>query len=218
MELYLHIGAGLILAYLLGGVPSALIIGNVFFKTDPRDYGSGNLGATNTFRVLGARAGIIVFLLDGLKGALAVIAMHLIARPALGAGQSLPDWALVSTMLVAVVGHVFSPYIHFKGGKGVATAAGCLFAMQPITAFICLGVFIVVVAITRYVSLGSIIIAALYPFLVIVFYHSPVYIIFGFILAGLIIFMHRSNIARLRAGTESRLSFSERGAASRKKD
>ena len=218
MQLFWHFFAGLILAYLLGGIPFALIIGKAFFKTDPRDFGSGNLGATNTFRVLGGRAAIVVLFLDGLKGAIAIIAMRAIVMPVIALGQAIPDWVMVSALLGAVVGHAFSPYLGFKGGKGVAATAGCLFAMQPIAAFICLGIFILIVAVTRYVSLGSVCIAALYPFLVIAFYRTPTYIVFAFIIAGFIIYMHRSNIKRLRAGTESKLSFSQRGSKPQKND
>lgn len=217
MELYILFFVGLVFTYFLCGVPFALVIGKRFFSTDPRDYGSGNLGATNTFRVLGARAAIFVLCLDALKGALAIMVMRLLLQPVL-AGAPTPDWALMSTLIVAVLGHVFSPYIHFKGGKGVATTAGCLFAIQPIAAFICLGVFIVVVYLTRYVSLGSITIAALYPFLVLVFYRTPMYVICAFGLAVLIIWLHRSNIVRLRAGNESKISFSKRGSKPQKEN
>lgn len=217
MELYIRFIAGLVFTYLLCGVPFALVIGKTFFDTDPRDYGSGNLGATNTFRVLGARAAILVLFLDALKGAIAVVVMRALLHSVL-AGAATPDWALMGTLIVAVLGHVFSPYIRFKGGKGVATTAGCLFAMQPIAAFICLAVFIVIVYFTRYVSLGSITIAALYPFLVIAFYGSPMYITCAFALAVLIIWLHRSNIARLRAGNEAKLSFSKRGSKPQKEN
>lgn len=218
MQLFWHFLVGLALAYVLGGIPFALLIGKLFFKTDPREYGSGNLGATNTFRVLGARAALFVLFLDGLKGAVAIMLMHAIVAPVVPHGQSVPDWVMVSALLGAVLGHSFSPYIHFKGGKGVATAAGCLFAMQPIAAFICLGLFAVVVATTRYVSVGSMSIASLYPFLVIIFYRTPTYIGFAFFLAAFIIYMHRSNIKRLRAGTESKLSISQRGSKPQKND
>lgn len=217
MELYIRFIVGLVITYLICGVPFALVIGKLFFETDPREYGSGNLGATNTFRVLGARAAILVLFLDALKGFVAVMIMRALLHPVLGA-QGAPDWALMSTLLVAVLGHVFSPYIRFKGGKGVATTAGCLFAMQPVAAFICLGAFIVIVYFTRYVSLGSVVIASFYPFLVIAFYRTPMYIICAFALAVLIIWLHRSNIARLRAGTESKLSFSKRGSRPQKHD
>lgn len=206
MQLYLKIALGLIFAYLVGAIPFALIIGKTFYGIDPRKHGSGNLGATNTLRVLGVKASIAVLLLDASKGALAIIVMRLLLKGT-PLKPGILETALVLTMFVAVVGHLFSPYIGFKGGKGVATTAGCLFAMQPKAAFILLALFIVIVALTKYVSLGSITIATCYPFLVLAFYPVAIYIVFAFILAALIIYMHRTNIARLRAGTESKIAF-----------
>lgn len=216
MNIFIAFFIGLVIAYFLCGIPFALIIGKVFFKTDPRKFGSGNLGATNTLRTLGVRAGILVLFLDGLKGYLSVMIMRALMAGATPSLVPAPDWALIGALLAAVLGHVFSPYLDFKGGKGVATAAGAMFAMQPIAAFICLAVFVVVVALTRYVSLGSITIAALYPFLVLIFYRTPVYVVCAFALATLVIMLHRSNITRLQNGTESKVSFSSRIAQSHK--
>lgn len=206
MQLYLKIALGLIFAYLVGAIPFALIIGKTFYGIDPRKHGSGNLGATNTLRVLGVKASIAVLLLDASKGALAIIVMRLLLKGT-PLKPGILETSLVLTMFVAVVGHLFSPYIGFKGGKGVATTAGCLFAMQPKAAFILLALFIVIVALTKYVSLGSITIAACYPFLVLAFYPVAIYLVFAVILAALIIYMHRTNIERLRAGTESKIAF-----------
>lgn len=216
MHIYLNIAFGLIFAYLLGAIPFALIIGKTLYGMDPRQHGSGNLGATNTLRVLGVKASIAVLVLDASKGALAIVVMRLLLKD-IPLKANVLETALVLTMFVAVVGHLFSPYIGFKGGKGVATTAGCLFAMQPKVAFILLTLFIIVVALTKYVSLGSITIATCYPFLVLVFYPVAVYVVFAFILAVLIIFMHRTNIARLRAGTESKIAFHRSGDASQEK-
>lgn len=198
------------IAYLLGAIPFTLIIGKVFFKRDPRLLGSGNLGATNAFRVLGGRAAIAVVLLDIFKGFLAVtIARFLV--PEATYGMDVGSWALISAALCATLGHAYSPYIKFRGGKGVATSAGGFIAMQPIVALICIIVFLTVAFTTRYVSVASMALAIVYPVAVAIFYPQLPFLVFSVIASVLVIALHWPNIKRLRAGEEPKFSFSDRG-------
>ncbi len=202
-----------VIAYLVGGIPWSLIIGKRFFGIDPRQHGSGNLGATNVFRLLGARAAAVTLLLDAAKGAAAVLVAWLLV-PADVYGITVSDWTAVGAMMAAVLGHAYSPYIGFKGGKGVATSAGALFVLTPAAALLCLFVFALVVVLSRMVSLGSIVVALIYPPLTMVLYpgRTPLIIVI-FILAALVIWRHRSNIVRIARGEESKISLRRRGAA-----
>lgn len=205
--------AALAIAYLLGGIPWALIIGKRFYQLDLREHGSGNLGATNVFRVLGAKAAIGTLLLDAAKGSVAVVAAGLLVPDSYGV---IHEWARVAGMAAAVAGHSYSPYIKLRGGKGVATSAGALFVLTPAAATISLAIFIVVVGVWRMVSLGSIVVAIAYPILTLVLYPGNVPIIvtvFG--LAALVLWRHRSNMVRIVRGEESKVSFSKRGSATR---
>lgn len=203
----------LLVAYLLGAIPWALIIGKRFFQIDPRDHGSGNLGATNVFRVLGARAGIATLLLDAAKGAVAVVVARLVVPPEV-VGQTASDWVALGAMVFAVLGHSYSPYIGFKGGKGVATSAGALFVLTPMAALIALIIFIGVVTVFRMVSLGSIVLALVYPALVIWLYpdNPPLQIVI-FLLAAVVLWRHRGNVVRIARGEERKISLSKRGEA-----
>ncbi|RJO63566.1 MAG: glycerol-3-phosphate 1-O-acyltransferase, partial [Myxococcales bacterium] len=158
----------LVLAYLIGAVPFALIVGKVYRGIDLREHGSGNLGATNVFRVLGWKAGIVAALLDVAKGAAAVgVAVWL--HPA-SAGEPAFDWMLICSMIAAMAGHSYSPYIRFAGGKGVAVAGGGLLIITPLAWPILFLIFALIVVIGRMVSLGSVITAASFPFLVLWLY------------------------------------------------
>lgn len=198
------------IAYLLGAIPSSLIIGKIFLKRDLRVHGSGNLGATNALRVLGGRAAGAVVFFDILKGFLAVVVVRLIV-PIEVYGETLASWAVIAASISAILGHAYSPYIKFRGGKGVATSIGCFIAMQPIAALICIVVFLSVAIKTRYVSLGSISLAIVYPIVVAIFYPQLPFIVFSILAATLVIWLHRSNIKRLRAGEEPKFSFADRG-------
>lgn len=203
----------LALAFLIGAIPWSLIIGKRFYGVDPREHGSGNLGATNVFRLLGARAGIVTLLLDAAKGALAVVIAGLVVKLS-SYPQEAQDWFQVLAMMAAVLGHSYSPYIGFKGGKGVATSAGALAVLTPLAILIELGVFVLVVASSRMVSLGSVVVAFTYPVLVLMLYPGRLPItITIFVLAALVIWRHRTNIVRIARGEERRISFSERGEA-----
>ncbi len=200
-------------SYLLGAIPWALVVGKRFFGIDPREHGSGNLGATNVFRVLGARAGAATLLLDAGKGALAVGLARLLV-PQRTFGVTAADWVAVGAMTAAVLGHAYSPYIRFKGGKGVATSAGALCVLTPLAVLIELLLFIAVVLSSRMVALGSVVAAVVYPFLVLWLYPGNVPItVTVFALATLVIWRHRANIVRIVRGEENKLSLSRRGVA-----
>lgn len=184
-----HIGF-IILAYLLGSIPTGLLIGKLFFNTDVRQYGSKNIGATNTYRVLGLKAAIPVFLGDALKGMAGVWLFS-------------PDQNLMLLGgILAMIGHNWSIFLGFKGGRGVATGLGVLIFLVPIISAICFASWAVIVGLTKYVSLGSIVGAALVPILMFVFNEPLPYIIFGFIAAVFVIVRHKENIMRLVKGKE----------------
>jgi len=215
-----------VVCYFLGAIPFSLIIGKVFYRKDLRTMGSGNLGTTNALRCFGPVAGALVLILDGLKGAAAVyLARWLfpqLATPALSASlsklvrlaystQGYPvltaHWALVTASVAAIVGHAFSPYIKFKGGKAMAATGGIVIAMFPKLLPILVPVFLILVFVTRYVSVASLTIAVLLPLTMWVFYKSLPFIIFSVAASLFVIWLHRSNIARLRAGAENKLEF-----------
>ena len=195
----------IIIAYLIGSIPTALIISTKFFGVDIRDYGSGNMGATNTFRVLGAKFGTVVMIFDILKGMLAV-----------GLFYFLPfyihnEWDRTNLMvglgLAAVMGHIFPIFAQYKGGKGVATLFGMILAVQPVIALSCVGVFLLVLFLTRYVSLSSIIAGIALPVCVLWIWNDDVvvYRIFAVLVACLIILTHQKNIIKILRGNESRI-------------
>ncbi len=215
MEVALRITAIVAVSYLLGGIPWALIIGKRLHGIDLREYGSGNLGATNVLRTLGATAAALTLILDALKGAGAVgIATLLVSASRFGTEAH--EWGRVVAMLSAVLGHSYSPYIRFSGGKGVATSAGALFVLTPVVAAIELAVFAAVVATTRIVSLGSLVIALTYPLLVLWFYPDdrPALITIT-LLAALVIWRHRTNIVRMARGEERKISARGRDEATK---
>ena len=195
----------IIIAYLIGSIPTALIISTMFFGVDIRDYGSGNMGATNTFRVLGSKFGTVVMVFDILKGMLAV-----------GLFYFLPfyihnEWDRTNLMvglgLAAVMGHIFPIFAQYKGGKGVATLFGMILAVQPVIALSCVGVFLLVLFLTRYVSLSSIIAGIALPVCVLWIWNDDVvvYRIFAVLVACLIILTHQKNIIKILRGNESRI-------------
>lgn len=188
-------------AYVLGSIPSSVWIGKRFYGVDVREHGSKNAGATNTLRVLGPRAALPVFALDVAKGFAAVMLSHLSSHE----GDMLINLKLV-LVAGAVLGHIFPVFAGFRGGKGVATMAGAVLGVYPPAVLMCLVVFAVVLAVTHYVSLGSVTAGMLFPVFVIWVFHEtyPPLVVFCCIVAGLMIFMHRKNIKRLLTGTESK--------------
>lgn len=196
-----------IVAYFLGSIPSAVWFGKLIHGIDVREHGSGNPGATNTFRVLGKRAGTIVLLLDITKGLLAT-----------GLAVVLLHWGIISedklvlTKLIlgviAVFGHIFSIFLHFKGGKGVATLFGMMIGIQMPVALISLLIFLLTLLTSKYVSLGSMVAALAFP-LMLAFVPrfktgEPIMVMFGFFLAIVVIWAHHKNIKRILQGDENK--------------
>ena len=183
-------------SYIIGSIPNGLIFGKMIWKTDLREHGSGNIGATNAWRVLGKKAGILIFALDFLKGEIPVLlALHFIGTP----------WSMVVAGIMAIAGHVFSIFTAFQGGKAVATGLGVLSVMMPKIALIVFLVWVAIVMATRYVSLGSIIASILVPILALKFKYPLPFFDFGVFAATLIVLRHRPNIKRLLNGTENKI-------------
>ncbi|WP_020605178.1 glycerol-3-phosphate 1-O-acyltransferase PlsY [Spirosoma spitsbergense] len=203
----LLISITIVVAYLLGSIPTAVWYGQGFFNLDIRKYGSGNAGATNTFRVLGKRAGTIVMLVDVLKGYTAAILATLLWHVNIISETEILTFKIIFG-LVAVIGHLYPVFANFKGGKGVATLLGMMLATHPEMAAVCIGVFLLVVIASQYVSLGSIIAALAFPVLLLLRIfgqqESPLLIVFGFVVFLLVVLTHQKNIARLLRGEESR--------------
>ncbi|MFT3845171.1 MAG: glycerol-3-phosphate 1-O-acyltransferase PlsY [Lacibacter sp.] len=194
-------------AYIIGSVPTAYWIGKLFFGLDIREHGSKNMGASNTFRVMGPVWGIIVLIIDMAKGVAAVLlAQNVQSADLLGTEKMF--WQLILG-LVAVFGHVFPLFAGFKGGKGVATLFGVVLAIQPITALISVAAFLVVVFLTKYISLGSIIATVVFMLCVwFAFNESNVYIRwFSIVAALLVIITHRSNLVRMIKGSEKKIKW-----------
>ncbi len=203
----LLISITIVVAYLLGSIPTAVWYGQGFFNLDIRKYGSGNAGATNTFRVLGKRAGTIVMLVDVMKGYTAAILATLLWYFNIISETEILTFKIVFG-LVAVIGHLYPVFANFRGGKGVATLLGMMLATHPEMAAVCIGVFLLVVIASQYVSLGSIIAALAFPVLLLLRIfgqqESPLLIVFGFVVFLLVVLTHQKNIARLLRGEESR--------------
>jgi glycerol-3-phosphate acyltransferase PlsY len=201
--------SALILAYLCGSIPTAVWIGQAFFDVDVREYGSGNAGATNTFRVLGKKAGIPVMLIDILKGWTATNLAFFIGVSTTGAynSPSYMNYAL-ALGIAAVMGHLFPVFAGFRGGKGIATLFGMILAINLPAALVCVGVFLVILLATGYVSLGSIVAGFAYPVAVsILFPVSRPVIIYGMCMCLLILVTHQKNIERLLKGKESKVNW-----------
>lgn len=205
----------LVLSYLIGSIPGSVWVGQGLYGIDVRNYGSGNAGATNVFRVLGWKAGLLATVVDLGKGLFAAGVIATIRLDDLPSG--LEFWHIETFVrllagIAAIVGHMFPIWAKFKGGKGVNTAAGVLFALTPITMWIVLGVFLIVLFSSRYVSLASMSAAISFPTAVAVrkyIFHTDALdtsiLVFGIIMAVGIIVAHRANIKRLLNGTESRI-------------
>ncbi|MCJ8210122.1 glycerol-3-phosphate 1-O-acyltransferase PlsY [Mucilaginibacter sp. RS28] len=207
--------SALILAYLFGSIPTAVWIGQAFYGIDIREYGSGNAGATNTFRVLGKKAGIPVMLIDILKGFTATNLAYFIGVSTTGNYHSI---AFVNYELAlgitAVMGHLFPIFAGFRGGKGIASLFGMVLAIHLQAALLCVLIFIIVLLITRYVSLSSIAAGFMYP--IAVTFIFPVYIksviIYGMCICVLILVTHQKNIERLLKGKESKVNLFKKKA------
>jgi acyl phosphate:glycerol-3-phosphate acyltransferase len=194
-----------VLAYLIGSIPTSVWVSQYFFKIDIRDYGSGNAGATNTYRVLGPKWGTIVMVTDMLKGMLAVKLAFLLPEYA---DNELSMLNLQTGLgLAAVVGHIFPIWADFRGGKGVATLFGLVLGISPWTALSCVGVFMLVLYLTRFVSLSSILASIAFPVFILVIFNvnNTAYRVFAITVALLVLLTHQKNIGRLLRGNESKV-------------
>lgn len=195
----------ILIAYLIGSIPTAVWISKGFFGIDIRDYGSGNAGATNTYRVLGAMWGTVVMIVDLLKALAAVKLVYLLPL------DQQSEFYVINMQLglglAAVIGHIFPVWAQFRGGKGVATLFGMVLGIQPDVAFCCVGVFALVLFLTRYVSLSSILASIALPVFILFIFNEPepLYRLFAIAVALLVLLTHQKNIGRILKGNENRL-------------
>ncbi|HEY0040018.1 MAG TPA: glycerol-3-phosphate 1-O-acyltransferase PlsY [Flavisolibacter sp.] len=195
----------IIIAYLIGSIPTAVWTSKYFFGIDIRDYGSGNAGATNTYRVLGAKWGTFVMIVDMLKALIAVKLAFFLPY------EHKSEFYLINMQLglglTAVLGHIFPVWAEFRGGKGVATLFGMVLAIQPNVALCCVGIFAVVLYLTRWVSLSSILASVALPVFILFIYNEPepLYRIFAITVALLVLLTHQKNIGRILKGNENKL-------------
>jgi acyl phosphate:glycerol-3-phosphate acyltransferase len=193
------------LAYIIGSIPTSVWVSKYFFDVDIRDYGSGNAGATNTYRVLGSKWGTFVMVVDVLKGVLATSLYILIPY------YLHDEWDRTNFMvglgLAAVLGHIFPVFADFKGGKGVATLFGMVIAIQPLVAVCCVGVFLFVLFLTRFVSLSSVLASVAFAVFILFIFNEKetLYRVFAVAVALMVILTHQKNINRILKGTESKV-------------
>lgn len=199
----------MLVSYLICGIPFGKILANAMSHKDLQHEGSGNIGTTNALRVAGPKVAALTLACDLLKGTICMRAAMTVLWGIAWAPEVSVQLMVAFVALACLYGHIFSPYLHFHGGKGIATGVGILFGFFWPLALIHLAIFIVLVAVTRYVSVGSIVTAALVPLTVsiLVPHLSPAVIAVWALLGWTVVWAHRANIARLRAGTESKLSF-----------
>ncbi|HEY9363566.1 MAG TPA: glycerol-3-phosphate 1-O-acyltransferase PlsY [Chitinophagaceae bacterium] len=195
----------IVLAYLIGSIPTSVWVSKHFFNIDIREYGSGNAGATNTYRILGPKWGTIVMLVDMLKGIAAVKLVFLL--PHYLDNELLMVNLQIGLGLAAVVGHIFPLWADFRGGKGVATLFGMVLGIQPNVALCCVGVFLLVLFLTRYVSLSSILASVAFPVFILVIFNEPehLYRIFAIAVALMVLLTHQKNIGRIFKGSENKV-------------
>lgn len=210
VEILTYIILPILLAYLIGSIPTAVWVGRVFYKVDVRKEGSGNAGATNTIRVLGLRAGIPVIIVDVFKGWLAIYLGALFVYSGFGTEQFIAFQ--VALGVASVLGHIFPIYVGFKGGKGVATLFGVGLALFPYSVLTVLGVFLAVFIITKMVSVSSILASVSFPIIVIFLFTIPYLplIILAIAVGIFVPVMHHNNIKRILRGEESKFSFNKR--------
>ncbi|MBV9356810.1 MAG: glycerol-3-phosphate 1-O-acyltransferase PlsY [Chloroflexi bacterium] len=189
-----------VIGYLLGSIPSGMIVARVYRNVDLTAYGSGRTGATNVLRTLGPGAAAVAFAADFLKGVIAVLLINLLV--------GVEPWLQLLATLAAVLGHTYSPFLRFRGGRGVVTGLGATAVAAPVLMLVAFAVGLTLVAITRYVSLGSVVGTMVGAILLIVqgiMVSQPAYIVWGVLVGGLIVVAHRDNIRRLMTGTERKL-------------
>ncbi len=197
----------IILAYLLGSIPTSVWVGKIFYRIDIREHGSGNAGATNTIRVLGWKAGLPVMIVDVLKGFAAVTLIRFVQSPPPGTDQFVNYQLMLGG--AAVIGHIFPVFARFRGGKGVATLFGMVLAISPFPTMVCAGVFLITLFLTKYVSLSSILAGFTFPVAVIVIFHTSVtsMVVFSIAVSVLLVITHQKNIGRLLRKEESKATF-----------
>ncbi|HEY8396991.1 MAG TPA: glycerol-3-phosphate 1-O-acyltransferase PlsY [Flavihumibacter sp.] len=195
----------IILAYCIGSIPTAVWVSRYYFGIDIREYGSGNAGATNTFRVLGSKWGTLVMVIDVLKG-LAAVKLALLLPYYIDNEFALTNLQ-IGLGMAAVLGHIFPIWAQFKGGKGVATLFGLVIGISPWTALCCSGIFLLVLYLTRFVSLSSILASIAFPIFILVIFNvdNNAYRVFAIVVALLVILTHQKNISRLLRGSESKV-------------
>ena len=200
----MFIASMIVLAYLIGSIPTAVWLSKAAYGIDIREHGSGNAGATNTFRVLGAKAGMVVMLGDMVKGFVAV-KLSLLSAYAWDSEQITN--LQVALGLLAVLGHIFPIWADFRGGKGIATLFGMILAIQPLVAVSLVSVFLLMLYLTRYVSLSSICASIAFPLLILFIFRMPElsYRVFAIATACLVVLTHHKNISRLLHGNESKV-------------
>ncbi|MCL6472098.1 MAG: glycerol-3-phosphate 1-O-acyltransferase PlsY [Firmicutes bacterium] len=191
----------IVFSYLLGSIPFGLLIGKAFYKTDIREHGSRNIGATNAFRILGPPAGAAVFLADLMKGLIPVM----LAKYAVPLNPDTIPLVGVLSGISAILGHSYSIFMRFSGGKGMSTAGGFVLALWPKVGLILIIIWATILISTKYSSVASLTIAIMLPVLVTILYPKPVYIGFAVAVTVVLVYRHRSNIARLMAGKELKL-------------
>lgn len=195
----------IVLAYVIGSIPTSVWVSKYFFDVDIRDYGSGNAGATNTFRVLGSKWGSFVMVADVLKGVIATSLYILLPF------YMHDEWNRTNFMvglgLAAVLGHIFPIFADFKGGKGVATLFGMVIAIQPLVAICCVAVFLLVLYLTRFVSLSSILASISFAVFILFIFNEKetLYRVFAVAVALMVVLTHQKNINRILKGTESKV-------------
>lgn len=195
----------IVIAYCIGSVPTAIWVSKSFFSIDIREYGSGNAGASNTFRVLGSRWGAFVMIVDVLKGVLAT-SLYIFLPYYLTSEWDRTNF-MVGLGLAAMLGHIFPIWADFRGGKGVATLFGMILAIQPLVAICCIGVFLLVLYLTRFVSLSSILASIAFAVFILFIFNEqePLYRAFAITVTLLVILTHQKNISRLLKGSESKV-------------
>lgn len=187
----------LLLSYLCGAIPFGYIIAKVFKHVDVRTIGSGNVGATNVYRTISKPLGVLTLILDILKGFVPVYCTMLLN----------PDssWLIISVAFITIIGHIFTVFLNFNGGKGVATGCGVFLALNPLAILICVLVFVLFLVLFRYVSLASIMAAVTLPISLYFLNSIPEIVIFASIISVLVVVRHMSNIKRLLNGTENKI-------------
>ncbi len=195
-----------ILSYLIGSIPSGFILGKLIKKIDIRKHGSGNLGASNVFRTLGPKWGVLTLILDLIKGLVCVIFISKLVDPAF------IDINTVKVLfgVCAVVGHIWTIFLKFKGGKGVATATGVFLGLCWQAVLFAFILFVIIVYFSKYISLGSICAAVVFPILIKIFSDVKLFFILSIVLSAVIVLKHRANVKRIILGTENRFNWARR--------